>query len=65
MISLSPDLNPIEDLWVYFVLKYMRMPSAIVSEWVKIELTTFQKLVRSMARRSCMVKVHKGNTIRY
>lgn len=73
--ALSPDLNPIEDLWgilsakiyassrQYDSLKHLK--NAILAEWDKIDLSILKKLVESMPRRVQLVKVHKGNTIPY
>lgn len=73
--ALSPDLNPIEDLWgilsakifskskQYTTLKELK--EAILVEWDKIDMSTLKNLACSMPRRLQQVLIHKGNTISY
>lgn len=73
--ALSPDLNPIEDLWgilsrnvyskskQYSTLKELK--TTILDEWHKIDMATLQKLVDSMPRRLQHIIIRKGNSISY
>lgn len=73
--AVSPDLNPIEDLWgilsakvfsrstQYTTLKELKV--AILSEWQNIDIRILKNLVGSMPRRLQQVLIHKGNTISY
>jgi transposase len=67
--ALSPDLNPIENLWGILVRRVYQngtqfankdeLEKAIVREWKNIELTELQNLVESMSDRIFDV-IHSG-----
>lgn len=73
--AVSPDLNPMENLWSilsqnvykngrqFHSLKDLR--SAIKEEWNKIDVNILQNLVRSMPRRLCQVIINNGGHINY
>lgn len=73
--AISPDLNPIQDLWgilsakVFSKSKQNKMLKelklAILAEWEKIDMSTLSNLVNSMPRRLQQVLIHKGNSISY
>src|SRR5215471_13184217 len=70
----SPDMNPIEHLWVHLkhaLLQYPRPPKGVHElwdrvgeEWNKISPETCQKLIESMPRRiHAVIKAKGGVTI--
>lgn len=71
----SPDLNPIEHLWVELKRKlsaYEKMPTSILelwerveSEWNKIRKEVCVKLIESMPDRVAMVLKEKGGYTNY
>lgn len=73
--ALSPDLNPIEDLWGILSARVFKngrqfetvrhLKSAIELEWANINVTTIQSLVNSMPMRLNLVLQHKGTCINY
>ncbi|KAF0726182.1 hypothetical protein Ae201684P_020310 [Aphanomyces euteiches] len=73
--ALSPDLNPIENLWailarsVYYKGKKYRstdeLELAITKAWVKIPIETLQTLVKSMPRRCFGVARANGGFTKY
>lgn len=71
--ALSPDLNPIENLWAILSSKVFHhgrqytsikvLKEAIIEEWKKIDLETIQNLVNSMPRRlQEVINNHGGHT---
>ena len=73
--ALSPDLNPIENIWGYISEKvYLNKPSysnklalknAIEKAWEEISLNYIENLINSMPKRIGMVIYNKGKTINY
>lgn len=73
--ALSPDLNPIENLWGLLARAVYRdgrqfmseddLKSVILSEWVKIDVSYLQKLVESMPDRCFQVLERKGMKTSY
>lgn len=73
--SRSPDLNPIENLWVMLALiVYMifrqfedrySLKKAILHVWDDIELKKLKALVRSMPRRCISVTEKRGVPTKY
>lgn len=73
--ALSPDLNPIEDLWGILSAKVYKngrqfesivhLKDAVVAEWAKISKSTLEKLADSMPTRLDKVISAKGNHINY
>ena len=71
----SPDLNPIENLWVVLVRRFyanMRqfddeesLTECILEAWDDIGRETLDKLVRSMTKRCVNVVQAKGKKIDY
>jgi transposase len=71
----SPDINPIEHLWVHLkraLLKYPTPPKGVhelwervVKEWNRIPAETCQKLIESMPRRIKAVIRAKGGHTEY
>ena len=71
----SPDLNPIEHLWVHLKKKLKEYPKPpqgvhelwerVVEEWNKIPPETCQKLIESMPRRVQAVIKAKGGHTKY
>ena len=73
--SQSPDLNPIEHLWVYLknrLAEYPNHPTSILALWERIE-TEWEKipkevcvdLIKSMPRRCAAVLQAKGGYTKY
>jgi len=69
----SPDINPIEHLWVHLkraMLHYPTPPKGVhelwdrvVEEWNKIPPETFKKLIESMPRRiQAVIRAKGGHT---
>jgi len=73
--AISPDLNPIEDLWGILSAKVFGggrqfetlkdLKEAIVKEWANIDKPVLQNLINSMPRRLQFVEQQKGDTISY
>lgn len=73
--AISPDLNPIENLWRIITQRVysggrqfetlLQLKTAIQEEWQKIDLSTLQSLVNSMPRRLISVINNKGGRINY
>lgn len=71
--SQSPDMNPIEHLWVHLKLAVKkRQPTSIrqlekvvIEEWEKIPSAITNKLVESMVRRVAALKAAKGFSTKY
>jgi len=73
--AISPDLNPIEDLWGILTAKVFEggrqfdslkdLKKEIVKKWAAIELSTLQNLANSMPRRLRLVAQRKGDSISY
>ena len=71
----SPDINPIEHLWVHLkraLQKYLTPPKGmhelwerVVEEWNGILVETCQKLIESMPRRIQAVIRERGGYIEY
>lgn len=72
---LSPDLNPIENLWGILSDRVFRngrqfetvrhLKSAIEQEWANIDMTILKSLVISMPKRMNLVLANKGKGIDY
>jgi transposase len=71
--SQSPDLNPIENVWVE-LKKHVRArrPTNLTQlhklcqeEWANIHLTYCGKLVEGYPKRLTQVKQYKGNATKY
>lgn len=70
---MSPDLNPIKDLWGILSIKifskskqystFKELELEILSELGKIDITTLRKLVVPMPRRLQQVLIHKDDAI--
>ena len=73
--SLSPDLNPIENLWGILSRKVYQngrqfssveqLKTAIIECWEEIPLQTLGTLIDSMKNRVFEVILNKGNAINY
>jgi DDE superfamily endonuclease len=73
--SLSPDLNPMENLWGILVKKVyyngkqydnvIDLENAINQSWEEIETETLTKLISSMHNRMIQVLKNSGNIIKY
>ena len=69
----SPDLNPIENLWMTLGVKVMeRNPTntedlwvKLQEEWSKISIEDCQELIRSCSRRCAAVIESKGSFTKY
>ena len=71
----SPDINPIEHLWVHLKRKFLEYPSPpkgvqelwdrVAEEWNKIPPETCQNLIESMPRRVQAVIQAKGGHTKY
>lgn len=63
----SPDLNPIENLWVRktTIKSKQDLKNALIREWSKISSETNSKLVYSMKRRLNAVLESKGGATKY
>ena len=71
--SMSPDLNPIENLWAIMKAKVSEIGpttiedliSVIFDVWNSISMTTISNLIDSMPRRLKKVLKSEGNPIDY
>lgn len=73
--AVSPDLNPIENLWgilskavynngrQFDNLKSLK--TAIVEEWAKLDEEILRRLIDSMPRRITSVQINRGNHTKY
>ena len=69
----SPDMNPIENLWIYFDVQIRKrqikskaqLKAALLEEWEKVSPQTTEKLVNSMTNRVQSVIGTKGYLIKY
>ena len=71
----SPDLNPIESLWVYIVTNLYKdfrqfdnlesLSEAIALSWDSIRIELLKKLVRSKSKRCKEVIEDQGGQIHY
>ena len=69
----SPDLNPIENMWMYLKRKVHKaqprslqeMINVIKREWVSLDVTYCSKLAASMPRRIEAVLKAKGASTKY
>jgi len=73
--AISPDLNPIEDLWGILSNKVYKndrqfdtvkiLKKALIKEWDQINTTTLQNLTTSMPNRINKIFIKKGKHINY
>jgi len=73
--AISPDLNPIEDLWGILSNKVYKngrqfdtvndLKKALIKEWDQINPTTLQNLATSMPNRINQIFIKKGKHINY
>jgi transposase len=73
--SISPDMNPIENLWGIVASKVYghgrqfvtveSLKKAIQEAWMKIKSETIQKLISSMPRRLLSIIESKGGSTKY
>ncbi len=73
--ALSPDLNPIENLWAILVRKVYAggrqffniqdLKAEITRRWKEIPLSTLVSLINSMPKRCIEVAVRNGSKTKY
>ncbi|GBO10061.1 Transposable element Tc3 transposase [Araneus ventricosus] len=73
--SMSPDLNPIENVWDFMSRKVYEnggqfysvnaLKTSIESVWYNLELEILQTLIMSMAKRVYDVLLKNGKTLNY
>lgn len=73
--AISPDLNPIENVWALLSQRVFangrqfdtirQLRSAIINEWTNLDQNVLQKYIASMPRRLQHVIINKGGNTKY